>query len=179
MSLVIFTEEPSMKKALEHILTKLGIHGCKIIAHQGASDLEKSLPRKLKAWRDPQARFLILRDNDRGDCRSRKNKLLGIAKDAGRADRCKVRIVCQELEAWFIGDWQALEASRHFSRVVPRRLKTCDPDQLAKPADELKKLKRGYGKITGADTIAPHLDLDRNRSASFNATIATIREMAV
>ena len=77
MNLVIPTEKPSMKATLEHLLPRLGISlvTVTIIAHQGKSDLEKSIPRKLRGWQDPAARFLILRDNDRGDCRARKAHL--------------------------------------------------------------------------------------------------------
>lgn len=179
MVLVVFTEEPSMKEALEPILDKLGIAKgqYQIISHQGVSELEKSLRNKLRSWRDPAARFLILRDNDMGNCSDRKRKLLEIARRAGREGQCKVRIVCQELEAWFIGDINALEKSRHLKKPVPKRLRRCDPDQLEKPSRELAKLRSGYGKITGAKKIAPHLDVQNQRSASFAATVSAIRAL--
>lgn len=178
MSLVILTEEPSMKAALEAILRTLGIEMgmVQIIAHQGVGDLERSLPKKLRGWRDPNARFLILRDNDRGDCRARKRRLAEIVSAAGRRKQSKVRIVCQELEAWFIGDTAALEASGYLTKPVPMRLRRCDPDEQPNPSAELKRLKPGYGKISGAKAISPHLDPARNRSASFRHTIDAIRQ---
>ena len=95
MNLVILTEEESMKVALEHLLIRMGIplDSVTIIPHQGKSDLEKSVPRKLRAWKDPTARFLILRDNDRGDCKARKSTLIEMIKMANKEEVCKVRIV--------------------------------------------------------------------------------------
>lgn len=178
MTLVILTEELSMAEALKAVLKKLHVDDYKIIPHQGVSDLERSLPRKLRAWRDPNARFLILRDNDMGACIARKRKLLEIISNAGKKDVSKVRIVCQELEAWFIGDVNALVSSRYLTRPIPMRLQRCDPDQREKPSRDLSKLRQGYGKVIGAKQIAPHLDVNNNRSASFNATIAAIRHLA-
>ena len=38
------------------------------VPHDGKDDLERSIPRKLRGWREPGVRFVIVRDNDRGDC---------------------------------------------------------------------------------------------------------------
>ncbi len=170
-----------MKAALLQLLPRLAIDPADvtIIAHQGVSDLEASLPRKLRAWLDPNARFLILRDNDRGNCHVRKTKLVAVATAANRAGQSKVRIVCQELEAWFIGDAQALEASGQLRKPLPKRLRTCDPDVVPYPSVELKKLNSGYGKISGAEAIAQHLDPANNRSTSFRHTIDAIRKLMV
>ncbi len=173
MTLVVFTEEPSMEAAMNEILPRIGVHDFTIIAHEGVSDLEKSLPRKLKAWRDPRARFLVLRDNDGGDCRERKARLLRIAKQAGKSDRTKVRIVCQELEAWFIGDARAVEAAG-IGRISQRH---DDPDQVARPSAILKRICREYQKTSGARAIAEHLDLADPRSASLRTTISAIRQL--
>ena len=110
-TLVVLVEEPSMEAFLNDLLPRvIGDRAhFKIIPHQGVADLERSLPRKLRAWRDPNARFLIIRDNDRGDCLARKRKLVDLCIAAGRQDRFLVRIVCQELEAWFLGDMAALQ----------------------------------------------------------------------
>lgn len=177
MKLVIFTEEPSMKEALLKFLPKMGIDmgDVIIIAHQGVDDLEKSLPKKLRAYTDPDARFLILRDNDRGDCFVRKARLEAVVNAAGRSGQTKVRIVCQELEAWFIGDSVALEASGQLKKPLPGRLRRCDPDAQPHPSLEMKRLNPGYGKIGGAQAIAPHLGPERNRSQSFSQTVSAIR----
>jgi hypothetical protein len=181
MSLVILTEEPSMKVTLEALLPKLGIDpaGVTIIAHQGKSDLEQSIPRKLKAWKTPKARFLILRDNDRApDCRQVKAQLARLAADAGKAGATTVRIVCQELEAWFLADRAALVAAGYLGAGKQPAFLRKDPDAISHPVREMEQLRPGYGKIAGARDIAPHLDLCNNRSTSFRSTVQALRVLA-
>lgn len=179
MTLVILTEEPSMKTTLEHLLPKLGIDlaGVTIIAHDGKSALERSIPRKLRGWRVPGARFLILRDNDRGDCHSRKASLAALVASAGKAAETKVRIVCQELEAWFLADVPALVSAGYLSAGRHPSFGTRDPDSIDYPVHEMEKLRPGYGKGIGANDIARHLDLGNTRSASFRTTIQAIRDL--
>ncbi len=55
---------------------------------------EKCIPRKLKAWREPGARFLILRDNDGADCHRLKQRLSTLCRNAGRPESV-VRLACQ------------------------------------------------------------------------------------
>ena len=167
-----------MKAALQALLPRLGVNPAEvqILEHEGVQDLERSLPRKLRAWRDPAARFLVLRDNDNGDCLARKSRLTAIVEAAGRAKHTKIRIVCQELEAWFIGDRAALEASAVFG-TIPRTFPIPDPDAVVTPSAKLRNIRRDYGKIAGARAIAPHLDIDNSRSASFRHTIQAIRDL--
>lgn len=180
MSLVILTEEPSMKATLEHLLPKLGIelNAVTIIAHEGKSDLERSIPRKLKAWREPGARFLILRDNDRGDCTTVKQRLANLVAGAGKSTVTKVRVVCQELEAWFLADVDALQAAGYLGIGKTPAFAKRNPDMISHPVHEMERLRAGYGKITGANEIAPHLDPDNDRSASFRNTVQAIRDLA-
>jgi len=67
--LVFFLEEPSMKAFLEQLLPryfpKLTFQ---CVTHAGKQDLEKSLRRKLAAWNRPGDRFVVVHDNDGGDC---------------------------------------------------------------------------------------------------------------
>jgi len=176
--LVIFTEEESMKAALEIILPKLGLTDFLIISHQGVSDLEKSLPKKLRSWTNPNAKFLVLRDNDRGDCIARKQKLIDIAKKAGRGEKTMVRIVCQELEAWFIGDQHALRSAGIIKGTsIPKSLRG-EPDEQQYPFKVLQGLKPDYQKIAGAKEIASSMDVDNNSSKSFNYTVAAVLKLA-
>jgi len=77
------------------------------LPHAGKSDLEKSLVTKLRGWREPGVRFVVVRDNDGGDCLTLKEKLAELCRSAGRPDTL-VRIACQELEAWYFGDLAAV-----------------------------------------------------------------------
>ena len=47
------------------------------VPHEGKQDLEKSIPRKLRAWREPGVRFVVVQDNDGSDCLARKQHLVG------------------------------------------------------------------------------------------------------
>jgi len=67
--LVFMLEEPSMKTLLEELTPRLfPALDFLCITHEGKCDLEKSIPRKLRAWAVPGDRFVVLRDNDGGDC---------------------------------------------------------------------------------------------------------------
>ena len=181
MNLVILTEEPSMKVTLEHLLPKLGVDAgwVTIIPFEGKSDLEQSIPGKLRGWQAPDTRFLIVRDNDRGDCAARKAHLAQIAEGAGKAHATKVRIVCQELEAWFLADVPALRSAGYVTSQRDPSFAKRDPDSIHHPVRELQRLRPGYGKGTGAAEIAPHLDPDNARSSSFRSTVQAIRELTM
>ena len=178
MMLVFFVEELSMGIVLEQLLPRLGLDRArfKIITHQGVSDLERKLPIRLRAWQDPNAAFVVLRDNDGGNCLERKRRLLGICRSAGRGDRAHVRIVCQELEAWFLGDPAAVERAgyRGDLKLKPHQ----DVDAIDKPSRRLHDRLAGYQKTDGARRVATELALDANSSASFNVTVALIRRLA-
>ncbi|UWQ37734.1 DUF4276 family protein [Leisingera aquaemixtae] len=179
MTLIVFTEEPSMKEAIEQILVKCGVKkgSFRVVKFDGVGELIKALPRQLDALDDPAYKFLILRDNDNSDCLGHKREIQNIVNKAGRNANTKIRIVCQMLESWFIGDTKALEASKHFKKPLPKRLKSCDPDSLENPKKELKKLRDGYSEIKGAKAIAPLLTVTNNRSASFRSTVAAIKNL--
>ena len=95
MSRVVFLlEERSMRILLEGLLPRL-LPGLQFVCipHEGKQDLEKSIPRKLRAWNEPGARFVVVRDNDIGDCRVLKKRLTTLCTLAGRWDTL-VRIPC-------------------------------------------------------------------------------------
>lgn len=106
--LVFLVEEYSMKVLLDGLLPRLfPTTSFPCVPHEGKQDLEKSIPRKLRAWREPGVRFAIVRDNDGGDCRRLKDRLRRLAREGQRKDTL-VRIACQELEAWYFGSPDAL-----------------------------------------------------------------------
>jgi len=180
VTLIVFTEEPSMKVTIEHVLRILGVdnRAVRIISFDGVGNMEKDLPAQLRAVaKNAAAKVLVLRDNDNGNCTVHKQRLSSMVRQAQLENRSRVRIVCQMLEAWFIGDTEALESSRHLKKPVPKRLRKCNPDVQANPKAELRKLREGYTEITGAKAISPHLKLGRNRSKSFTHTIQAIRDL--
>ncbi len=180
MRLVVFTEEPSMKVTVEEIIKKLNAdaRNVHIISFDGVGNLEKDLPAQLRAVaKDPLTKALILRDNDSGNCVARKSKLAQMVCQARMSDRAKVRIVCQMLEGWFIGDTDALTKSKHFKKPIPKRLTKCNPDDQPNPKAQLKALRNGYTEIKGAKAIAPQLTPSKNRSKSFNHTVQALRDL--
>lgn len=178
--IVFLLEEPSMKEFLDNLLpdllTSLGIDNSKFsfktVPHEGKQDLEKSIPRKLRAWREPGVRFIVIRDQDGADCIRLKEKLYQLCVDAGRDDSI-IRIACNELESWLLGDLVAVAAA--YNRPEIARLQTKakyrEPDKLTNAAQELKRLISGYQKLGGARLIASHINYQRNHSNSFRVLI--------
>ncbi len=174
--IVFMTEEESMGKTLRELLPKL-FPRCQehehwlILDHGGKSDLETSYPKKMSAWGEPGVRFIILRDNDGSDCRHLKQKL--VSKVPANSPKYLVRIVCQELESWFIGDLAAISAAypsaaKHKSF---KRLKKADPDKLTNASDLLKELTGTSAKRARATEIAKQMHPERNRSKSFKVFV--------
>ena len=97
-TLVVFTEEMSAKVMLESLLPRLLPPQCSFtcVAFEGKQDLEKQLPIKLKGWRKPNTHFIVLRDQDRGECKTVKRKLKDIFAAAIKPE-VLVRVACQEL----------------------------------------------------------------------------------
>ena len=181
-SLVILLEEPSAKDFLQAVLPKIPpAHITPVfLVFEGKQDLEKQLVRKLKGWLRPNSVFLIMRDQDSGDCMVLKQRLTALCVEAGRPDAV-VRIACRELESFFVGDWKAVAAAydkpslSHYDRTAKYR----NPDNLGSPSQELKRVLPYYQKREGARRIAPYLDTDRNRSKSFGALMASLTKFAV
>ncbi len=99
MSRVVFLlEEPSMKVFLKALLPR-AFPGLEFLCvpHEGKQDLEKSIPRKLRAWNEAGVRFVVIRDNDRDECKKVKSRLRNVCEQAGRPETV-IRIACQELE---------------------------------------------------------------------------------
>jgi hypothetical protein len=178
-TLIVLTEEPSMKALLEPLLPKLLPNDWtfQIIPHEGKSDLEKSIPRKLKAWRDPRAHFLVTRDQDSADCRDVKAKLCELCQSSGRS-AWTVRIVCRELESWVLGDLAAVDAAFNSTLCTSRssRMRQ-NPDEVVHPLGLIREHIPQYQKISGARAVGKHLDPERNRSSSFQVLIRTIRSL--
>lgn len=178
--LVFLLEEPSMRELLVGLLPRILPQGVTtvLIAHEGKTDLERSIPRKLKAWRNPDARFVVVRDQDSGDCVAIKRALVALAAAAGRTD-VVVRIACRELEAWLLGDLPGM--ARVFERPALADLATKrkyrNPDALGSPSAELRTLLGAYGKVAGARAMGPEVSLVANGSASFAAFVSAIRTL--
>jgi len=84
--------------------------GFRCIPFEGKQDLEKQLVRKIDAYQNSQARFIVLRHQDSAaDCAAVKRKLMVLCEATGKAARCVVCIACKELEAFYLADLLAVE----------------------------------------------------------------------
>ena len=176
--IVLLTEEPSMKECLEILIPRLWSNSIPgkdwiVLSFQGKSDLEKSIPRKMRSWNYGNPHFIILRDNDSGDCFAMKRRLRDIAQRGNRPFH--VRMVCQELESWLLGDFDAIKRAYPHMAAVRNRPKFRDPDALINPSQQLDSLVDERTKIGRAKNISQHFDLNANRSKSFNVFVATLR----
>ena len=169
-----------MQKLLDGLLPRL-FPGLPFLCvpHEGKSDLERSIPRKLRAWREPGVRFAVVRDNDGGDCRARKDALRGLCEAASRPDTL-VRLACQALEAWYLGEPDAIAEAfgRQSVRNPGRRARFRDPDAVARPHEVLERHVPEFQKVSGARRLAQHLTRERNRSTSFRIFLVGIEAVA-
>ena len=178
--LVFCLEEPSAREMLKGLLPRLLPMEFEIqyLVFEGKQDLEKRLPKRLRAWQRLDARFIVLRDKDSADCVAVKQRLIQLCESAGRGDTL-VRIACHELESWYLGDLAAVAAAIGPDSIArqQRKKRFRDPDCLANPYQELKRLAPEYQKVSGSRAIGPHLSIENNRSTSFNVFISGIQRL--
>ena len=191
MRVDFLVEEISAKAALEQLLPRL-LPGCafRIRVFEGCQDLMGQLRTVLNGYhrrilREGEAdlRVVVLLDGD-GICERRKAELETKAAEAGLLTKSKAlagqtfhvlnRVAVQELEAWWLGDREAIMAA--YEGVKPHHFKGIDrnPDIPLKPNEALwAVLKQGRHFISGkrktqwATDISRCLDPARNESASF------------
>ncbi len=180
MNLVFLLEEPSARDLLEGLLPKLlpttiYVH---YLVFEGKQDLEAQMVRKLRGWRAPDSAFVVLRDQDAGDCRKVKKGLADRVMLSGRAPSV-VRVACRELESWIVGDWRAIAKAFERPELAAQRLKEAHrtPDLLVRPVETIRRFIPEYQKRDGARRIGPLLDPERNQSESFRAFCAGLKKL--
>jgi hypothetical protein len=117
----VFVEEPSMERALSVLLPRIiGNTSVAFHSYQGKPALLKELPARLRGYRDWLPKnwlILIVVDRDDDNCQDLKQRIENAARSAGlvvRSQQTKgqfqvlTRIVIEELEAWYFGDWAAV-----------------------------------------------------------------------
>ena len=184
----ILVEEPSMVEVLKALLPQIMPDkwilndNYFIRPHEGKSDLKRSIPRKIKAfskWKDCNIGFIILQDQDSNNCKQLKQELQALCQQcAGPNIQYLIRIVCHELEAWYLGDPDAIE--RVFPRFHAAQYKTkkiCkDPDGCTNPKRELKKIVGEYPQIQTARSMGEVLksNFQNNKSTSLQQLISGV-----
>ncbi|WP_017293842.1 DUF4276 family protein [Geminocystis herdmanii] len=181
--LIFLVEEPSIAIVLNIILPKIIPDEISFICiiHQGKQDLVKSIPRKLKAFEfNPNTKFIIVHDQDSHDCQKLKLELFNLCQKAGNSD-VMVRIICHELESWFLGDLLAIEKAYNLEQNTlskkQNNQKFRNPDQLNSAKQELRNLVKQYYPATHSQKIAIYLSLTENKSKSFQVFLDGIKKM--
>ncbi|HEY4744857.1 MAG TPA: DUF4276 family protein [Desulfuromonadaceae bacterium] len=192
MHIEFLVEEQSAESALVNLIPKIIGHevSFKIHPFQGKPNLLANLPARLKGyrqWLPEDWRIVVLMDVDNADCRVLKQNLDQMASDAGLTTKTASggekfqvlnRLAVEELEAWFIGDEEAISSAYpRIKRNIAQQEKYRDPDAIAGGTWEaLERLlqKAGYfrgglGKVAAAREISQYMAPERNRSRSFQA----------
>jgi hypothetical protein len=192
MQFHFLVEEPSAVEVLQLLIPKLAGQRLDYQFHRfmGKRDLLSKLENRLNGLTKgipSNKRFVILVDRDRDDCHVLKRQLIDLVTGIGlqpkvgatanRGYNVLCRIAVEEIEAWFLGDPDAIrKAYPKVNRTFENQAAYRDPDQIKGGTWEaLERLlqKAGYhlgglAKIQAARDIAPHMDPNRNRSRSFH-----------
>ena len=165
---------------------------------QSKDQLLKNLPSRLQGyarWIPANHKIIVLVDRDNEDCERLKAQLEQIALNAGLATRSQPaggqftvinRIVIEELEAWYFGDWQAVQnAYPRVSPAIPRQQRYRNPDAIQGGTwEHFERILQRAGyyknrlrKIEAAQSIGPFLDPENNRSHSFQCFRDALREL--
>jgi hypothetical protein len=197
---VFLVEEPSMEAFLHALLPRFLPEGrtFQVISFQGKYNLLKQLEPRLKGYARslPEGwRIVVLVDRDSEDCVALKAKLNAFAAKAGLPTRTTAaasdwrlvnRIVIEELEAWYFGDWDGVRAA--YPRVpatIAAKERYRNPDAISggtweafeKVMKQHGYFKEGIGKIDAARHIGAHLNPLRNSSQSFQTFWAVLFEV--
>lgn len=155
----------------------------KILAGYG-----KSLPAEVAA-------VVVVVDLDKRDCQDFKRELLAILDKCDPKPQTLFRIAIEEGEAWLLGDRKAVLAA--YPKARTKVLDTYVQDAVAKTKEKTwEKLadaiypggaavlaKRGYPEIgirkcEWSEKIAPHVDVEQNKSNSFQVFRDGLRKLA-
>jgi len=175
--IIVLTEERSMEETVRFLMEKHrpdlaeGLNWF-VFSYNGKSDLERNIVTRMRQWNYGEPQFVIMRDADGGDCQQIKHSLSLLADSGGKT--YKVRIVCQELESWFLGDSEAVRAAYQRCNFSNNTAAYRDPDGLGNASDELTRLTGDQAKVGRARLIAPHLEPARNCSKSFRVFFETL-----
>lgn len=181
----ILTEEPSMEFFLRVLLPKILPEdykldvNCFIHAHEGKSHLQKSIPRKVRAY--PHFGFpvklLIVHDQDSNDCIALKEKLKELSLAIVPIPTV-IRIACKELENWYFGDLSALEAVYPETRAkkLIGKAKFRNPDNVF-GAYEIDHLTKNFSKTQAAREIPKYMNVESNTSPSFQHFVSGLNKL--
>ena len=103
------------------------------------------------------------------------------AADRGALER-DARAALQKLEAWYLGDLDALAAAYVEPKLCgpAMRKRFVDPDAWQKPSAEVQRVLPAFHKGQGARRMGVALrGAEKNRSRSFQVFVAGVRRLAL
>ena len=194
-------EEPSMEAFLRALLPRLlpPDRSFDVRVFQGKPDLLRKLENRLRGyakWLPEDHRIVVMVDRDNDECHALKAQLEEAAGRAGLLTRSHAagrpwqlvnRVVIEELEAWYFGNWEAVRlAYPRVSATIPDKAAYRVPDAISGGTWEAfeRILKRhgyfttGLRKTEAARAIATHVDPARSRSHSFGKFFDALMEAA-
>ena len=196
----VLVEDQSGRIALGHILKKIlgengAVHSWRIHNYKGPiSQLLKDLPKTLRAFGrslDDSASVVVVVDSDDKDCLKFKQDLLDVLNACNPRPRTLFRIAIEEGEAWLLGDRAAVKAAYPNSKEAILNSyvqdSICGTWEILADAVHpggsraLKKLGyqvAGKAKSDWARDIAPHMDIESNKSKSFQVFRDGVRNLA-
>ena len=156
--------------------------------------LLNQLPRLLRGYGRSlthSAAVLIVVDLDNRNCLSFKQELVNVLHSCAPRPNVKFRIAIEEVEAWLLGDRGAVKAAYPNARdaVLNRYVQDsiCGTWEVLADAvyqggsAQLRRVgypEEGQAKREWAERIAPHMDVDENRSKSFQVFRDAVRDLA-
>ncbi len=137
------------------------------------------------------ASVIVVVDLDKRDCMALKRELLQVLDSCNPQPRTLFRIAIEETEAWLLGDRNAVKAAYPKARDSVLNRYTQDSicgtwEVLADaihPGGSARLKREGYpaagqAKCAWARQIAPHVDVDKNQSRSFQVFRDGVKKLA-
>jgi integrase len=191
-------EEPSIEVVLRILLPKI-IRNCSFDIHsyQDKNDLLKHLTNRLRGyskWIPKNWRIVVIVDRDNADCKKLKDQLEKKALEANLKTRTAAqgydwtvvnRIAEEELEAWYFGDWEAVQkAYPKVSSTIPNKARYRNPDSIKGGTwESLERILQragyfmsGLRKKELAKAISKYMVPERNKSHSFQVFLTALCE---
>jgi len=197
MLLHVLVEEPSAEPVIRRVVDAVAPHTdvC-FIQFRGKHDLLRKLDQRMRGYSHwattVDLRVMVLVDRDSDDCHELKVRLESSAQRAGLltlsgpVPQVATRIACEELEAWFFGDPEALKkAFARLPATLGDKAMYRQPDEIRggtaeRLESELQKagyFRGGMSKVAVAKDVAQFMVLDVNRSPSFQCFVSGMRRL--
>ncbi len=174
--LLILVEEESKEQFLRALIQRMNAPATLQITFlraNGYPDIVRLMRTRLRAWHVPDTHVLVVCDQDSADCADRKHALEREVPDHLRP-HTTIRIACEELEAWYLGDRAALTAVLPtLAGILGKRPFHRPPDQIRNPASQIAR-HASLHKVEHAPQMGELISLTNSTSVSFSHLAETL-----